>query len=690
MAASVASSLFANPPVDEEGQTFADLAGVSPFAALMVAETTAAAWRTRLSVMEGRVYDVRYRGADPTGVANAYQYIQDAIDEAVADGGGIVYIPPGTYLLEPTFSLSSSTSTYRQAVLAVGGNNVVIRGAARGATTLKLAEGGIYSAVQFIDLPLRNGESSIENCGIMDITLDGNYFGANQSGVMGLLHGSGTKNFFGSHVHVKNHGHYGVGFQSGGNDGLTLSHFVVENTMRDAIDIKNNPTTNGVTPSIGKAVKILHWTVRDVCKGNDGTGNSMGMIDVMSPGVIVNDVHVEVVPTGGGAVTPNINAIFRVKQGQDGDPSARGTGGQFAILSNITANVQSGGASVPYGVTVNAPYTTVSNAKVRGATTSAGIALLQPYCSVTGSTVTGSAAAGILARAQTGSILSPPLIDAWPWDGADDVVISGNTVKDCATGIMTQRAGTLVTNNIIQDCDLGFHGDSANATGLFVVGNSFSGNTADYTFDVTSGQTFHDCPGTDAPRRLVVFSGGVAGTAVHAARTAHRFQTGWDGTTASLKDGLRIEDVASAVNYWRMRASAAGDPLLLAAAGADTDIDLFLSAKGAGIIDLDGEALVRGDKLSFGALTASQVMLKRSTTQLHLRLADDSAYAAMDASAYRAGGTKVVGIRETGWGTPSGTADKTTFATSTVTLEELAKRVKAVIDALRVHGLIGA
>lgn len=44
----------------------------------------------------------------------------------------------------------------------------------------------------------------------------------------------------------------------------------------------------------------------------------------------------------------------------------------------------------------------------------------------------------------------------------------------------------------------------------------------------------------------------------------------------------------------------------------------------------------------------------------------------------------------TGWGVPTGTADKTTFATSTVTLEELAERVKALTDALLAAAIISA
>lgn len=52
--------------------------------------------------------------------------------------------------------------------------------------------------------------------------------------------------------------------------------------------------------------------------------------------------------------------------------------------------------------------------------------------------------------------------------------------------------------------------------------------------------------------------------------------------------------------------------------------------------------------------------------------------------------TQVITTRRTGWGAPSGTATRTTFATGSVTTAQLAERVKALIDDLTTHGLIGS
>ncbi len=53
------------------------------------------------------------------------------------------------------------------------------------------------------------------------------------------------------------------------------------------------------------------------------------------------------------------------------------------------------------------------------------------------------------------------------------------------------------------------------------------------------------------------------------------------------------------------------------------------------------------------------------------------------------GGSQVVASRRTGWTAPSGTASRAGFDTASVTTEALAQRLKALIDDLAAHGLIG-
>lgn len=53
-------------------------------------------------------------------------------------------------------------------------------------------------------------------------------------------------------------------------------------------------------------------------------------------------------------------------------------------------------------------------------------------------------------------------------------------------------------------------------------------------------------------------------------------------------------------------------------------------------------------------------------------------------------GTRVVTVQMSGWTAATGTPTRTTFDTTTVTLTQLAERVKALIDDSLAHGLIGA
>lgn len=84
-----------------------------------------------------------------------------------------------------------------------------------------------------------------------------------------------------------------------------------------------------------------------------------------------------------------------------------------------------------------------------------------------------------------------------------------------------------------------------------------------------------------------------------------------------------------------------------------------------------------------------------ATTRENLRLVNQTRIIDYrDDALYTGGGnTKVVGTRASGWSTSTGTATRSGFVTSTVTLPQLAERVKALIDDLHAtagHGLIGS
>lgn len=93
---------------------------------------------------------------------------------------------------------------------------------------------------------------------------------------------------------------------------------------------------------------------------------------------------------------------------------------------------------------------------------------------------------------------------------------------------------------------------------------------------------------------------------------------------ASRKEVFRADPAANAVNFPLATASAAGSPAIIGAEGADTDIDLLLNPKGAGLVKFPlattgaGTALL-GTNCPASTLTAPYAWLK-------VRLAGSTGY----------------------------------------------------------------
>ena len=98
--------------------------------------------------------------ADPA-IDNA-PMIQAAIDAAHAAGGGIVYIPPGTYGV-------AAAEDHNGSVLLQ--SNVFLKGAGMGETTLRVVDGNNQKITGIVRSPY--GEATV-NYGAADFTLDGN------------------------------------------------------------------------------------------------------------------------------------------------------------------------------------------------------------------------------------------------------------------------------------------------------------------------------------------------------------------------------------------------------------------------------------------------------------------------------------------------------------------------------------
>ena len=221
---------------------------------------------------------------------------------------------------------------------------------------------------------------------------------------------------------------------------------------------------------------------------------------------------------------------------------------------------------------------------------------------------------------------------------------------------------------------------------------------------------------------------------------------GWVYGFAVDSNALDTTDGKSAFEYrsfWRV--SKAGDMFVGKATGAETETGIALmQANGAVTITRNGNIgttkFIRGDTLAatgtlwnLGTYGYSDAGTQREFSRIshsasavtdgaesgtvwfysrqagtlteQLRLGGPTGGVAIGSTAaapgagnvnlsgeYRVAGTKVIGTRKTGWAVATGTATRTAFDTATVTLPQLAERVKALIDDLHAtagHGLIG-
>lgn len=88
--------------------------------------------------------------------------------------------------------------------------------------------------------------------------------------------------------------------------------------------------------------------------------------------------------------------------------------------------------------------------------------------------------------------------------------------------------------------------------------------------------------------------------------------------------------------------------------------------------------------------TGDLEIINSAGSAIILSLGDGGSLGLPAGQVHSIGGNQVLGPRRTGWTAATGTATRTTFATGSVTLPQLAERVKALLDDLMAHGMIGA
>jgi hypothetical protein len=144
--------------------------------------------------------------------------------------------------------------------------------------------------------------------------------------------------------------------------------------------------------------------------------------------------------------------------------------------------------------------------------------------------------------------------------------------------------------------------------------------------------------------------------------------------TGQFESSYSGEAITASNGWLQAERAAAGTSYFIGQVTADTGPRVRLASHSGG-----GGAIVFSDG-SVASGSEDLILYRTAANQLSLGSGDALAVA----------GTQVVSARRTGWGAPTGTATRTAFATDSVTLINLARAVKALVDDLTSHGLIGA
>jgi len=112
--------------------------GTTDFDLLKDGDTTAVKLKDAFSAIDSSLpfFDVTEYGATGDGTTNDYADILEAYDAAVADGGGILFFPAGTYAIGTTLTIASQ----KVSLLGVGGNASIIKQTTASSTPIVVSD----------------------------------------------------------------------------------------------------------------------------------------------------------------------------------------------------------------------------------------------------------------------------------------------------------------------------------------------------------------------------------------------------------------------------------------------------------------------------------------------------------------------------------------------------------------------
>lgn len=437
----------------------------------------------------GGVYNVLDYGATGDGTTDDRASIQSAIDAAGAAGGGIVYLPPGTYSLTDSNSGAANWDNRRCLYFNASCANVTLAGAGIDATVLKLAN---TQDAHVIKIGSRvTSTVTVDNIEIRDLTINGNR--ANQSTPndtddhqQGIDVSTDCTRIRIRNVKIHDTMYYGIGFQRGGHHHCLVEHVEIYNTGADGIDCKDD--NDDSTGNVMRHVRVrTHGLLTGLTLGQAG-------IDLRS-GWTAYDIDV-----GDMTSTKALNGI-RI---QNGTPGA--TPVQPARLYNFRVDGVDTANSV--GLRIISKDVTVSDGYVTDCAD--GVSASNPYCRISNVTAE-SCVAGFRFWQDSGASVE-----------ADNNTITGLVARSNTTyGIVCDSVDDIT----FMGCDVTSSGTGydirSGCTGIRVLGGYCSGNATAQITDNGTNTTIQNVVGVKTESKAVSASIAIDSTGVKSFTITH-------------------------------------------------------------------------------------------------------------------------------------------------------------------------
>jgi hypothetical protein len=309
-------------------------------------------------------------GAVGDGVTDDTAAIQAAIDYVATIGGGVVYLPSGTYAVGKTtapYNPAIAGSFDRDVIIDIQSDNITLKGSGRGATVLANTITNTTSS-RFIKIGRRvDGDNFVDNVSVQDMTLLGNYtgtvtgFNTNTGIDVSGRAGTGCTNIKLERLEIKNCAGYGIGFQRDGFINCLVSDVQIDTTSGDGIDFKMDTNNSGYGNLI-ENVTVLRFGLGVVALGvpqagvNIRTGVSARDIYVAEYGAENTGLRVD---TSLDTTVAQQSAVDNVRCISTGGTNSKGF--QFTGFGGRYSNLYTEGAEIGYWVrTRKAQYSNIA------------------------------------------------------------------------------------------------------------------------------------------------------------------------------------------------------------------------------------------------------------------------------------------------------------------------------------------